>query len=176
MNGPLISHYELQAVPFFDLHTIRSILPLITIEFDATDPVNLSRSISSGKNELLFRLSHTLQRQRGYGKNGAYLGSRQGAFIRFAQSGKRLSFAFLAEKDPGERWIDKNRRQLMDFQSFHVVLHRPLKWLDQVILGGESPGRLAHVPFFKHGSRVETASPTVCRVFQVTIAVLSYTR
>src|SRR5690349_20362286 len=63
--GKLVDPLELQAVPYFDLMSIRRILPFVT----TTDPPSLAQDFASrlkGEQTMLIRYSRILQKQKGY--------------------------------------------------------------------------------------------------------------
>ena len=127
--GPLLSLYELQAIPTFDKKTIDALLPFITIpnrfQIGKLQPANLM---------LLVRAGQTLEEQKGYtepeisqGKpSQRYLGGKQHLFTRFrANTTKNFSVGFTAEKDAGETGVD--------FLSFHGQLQNRGKWRNVVV-------------------------------------------
>jgi hypothetical protein len=137
-HGPLLTIYELQAVPGFDLLTIYKILPFVRVA-DAglqTDrrPL-LERIIGEDNNALLLRYGRVLQEQVGYtppdtlagGRlSNRYLGSPYRLFARYRISHPRdFSLGITAEKDPGEpiAWDPATRRYGMDFYSAHFQLY-----------------------------------------------------
>ena len=104
--GDLISVYELQAVPHFDVELIRSILPFITIDGQSTSRF-ISR-ITSGTHHVAFRWRTTFQSSRAYHSPDStkpYAGDRSGVFFRYRYSSRSLDAAFVVEKDPGERLL-----------------------------------------------------------------------
>ncbi|MDZ4806796.1 MAG: helix-hairpin-helix domain-containing protein, partial [Bacteroidota bacterium] len=91
--GKLLSIYELQAVPAWDVNTIRKLLPFIT----AATPLSLSeeagRRFSDGEHSLLLRVSQVLEKADGFNKatgGTKYLGSPQRFFFRYRYTYKNL--------------------------------------------------------------------------------------
>lgn len=136
LNGPLLSIYELQAIPGFDPVTIQNLLPFVTIKdrqalFDKT---LFQRIFSERNNFLLIRLEQTLEQKKGFlppdtTSTGAltsrYLGSPRKIYARFrVNHSKDFSIGFTMEKDAGEQFIfDKQTsRWGMDYYSFHLHL------------------------------------------------------
>src|SRR5688572_797568 len=67
-NGKLLSIYELQAVPLFDLETILKVAPLVKVKDPAStlDAAFWHRIRKEGDNYFLMRLERTLQSRMGY--------------------------------------------------------------------------------------------------------------
>ncbi len=142
LHGPLVSIYELQAVPGWDLATIRLIEPLVRVTEISHyhDPRNrLEKIRQDGGIEIILRLKRRLELSRGYQLTGsqAYIGSPNYLLsrIRYRKKGD-LSFGITAEKDPGERLLwDPSKRQFgPDFISMHLLVENK-KILKRLILG-----------------------------------------
>ncbi len=132
-NGKLLSIYEIQAIPGWDLATIQRILPFVTV----TDPgirrnssTLLQRIKTSGKKMFLLRYERVLETRAGYlQKNDsvppAYAGSPDKLYSRFRLNRPHdFSFGFTMEKDQGETisWDPENRKYGADFISWHAML------------------------------------------------------
>ena len=117
--GPLSSLYELQAVPSWDLRTIRKILPYVKV----TDPMSAKELIKSsrqGDHEFVLRTS-------GNFLNGPesknYPGDAYKLFFRYRFSYKnRLQWGLTADKDAGERFFRGPQRLGFDFYSAHIFI------------------------------------------------------
>ncbi|HMN90827.1 MAG TPA: helix-hairpin-helix domain-containing protein [Saprospiraceae bacterium] len=139
--GELISIYELQAVPSFDLATIRRILPYVTVSGEVDDyRIPVLQMLSEGNNELYLRWSRILEQQRGYtpSPTGAsrYLGDPNQVYVRFRHSyGTRLSYGFTAEKDRGEEFFRGSNPQGFDFYSAHIFIRDYNKRIKALALG-----------------------------------------
>jgi hypothetical protein len=128
-NGQLISIYELQAIPGFDLNIIHKILPLVKVD-DPQSQIGkslLKRVKAEGNSYLVGRFEHTLEHSTGYepSENPAkqFHGSPDKMYLRFRSSrNKDYSIGFTAEKDPGEafQWNPKQRYYGADYLSFHA--------------------------------------------------------
>ena len=141
-NGPLVSIYELQAVPGWDLSTIRMTASLIGLpESDLHyDPRGLRERLrQDGGIELLLRMKRRLPLSSGFRKIGGstFTGSPiywLGKF-RYRQKGI-LDIGITAEKDPGERfrWNPGKRLYGPDHLSMFLKLENkgPIK---KLILG-----------------------------------------
>ncbi len=141
-NGSLVSIYELQAVPGWDLGTIRLIEPMVQVsEIGAYhDPRNRLEMIQQdGGVELIFRVKRRLELSRGYNRIGAqaFLGSPiyMLSRIRYRKKGD-LSFGITAEKDSGERflWNPSTRNYGPDHLSMHLLIENR-GFIKRLILG-----------------------------------------
>lgn len=126
--GPLSSLYELQAVPGWDIATIKKILPFITIEKMVALPAGLQQRLRSGDYTLLYRYSQVLEKAKGYrlpklGGTNFYMGERDRHFLRFNYHYKNLlSWGFVADKDAGESFFRNKKPKGFDFYSFHFYV------------------------------------------------------
>jgi hypothetical protein len=121
--GPLVSIYELQSVPLWDVATIKKVLPFITM----VEPLSLSKtlfsSLTNGQHSILLRTSRIIEKQKGYNKElpNHYAGSPDRLLLRYRYQYKnRLQFGITAEKDPGEAFFKGAQSKGFDFYSFHV--------------------------------------------------------
>ena len=140
--GPLISIYELQAVPGFEPAFIHLLLPFVTLKAELDDyQVSLRELLRGGSNELYIRWSYPLERARGYtqppGAGDRYLGDANQLYLRFRHTySNRFSWGFTAEKDRGEPFFSgENRRRGFDFWSGHLGLRDMNRWLRSLIVG-----------------------------------------
>ncbi|WP_082893562.1 ComEA family DNA-binding protein [Rufibacter ruber] len=132
-NGRLLSLYELQAVPGFDLLSIRRLLPFVSVQSlgQIGQRTWRERLKNSANHSLLLRYDRTLQEQRGYtppqGRSTTrYLGSPDKYLLRYRLSQPRdFSFGVTAEKDAGEQfaWNPGQRLYAFDFLSAHAQLY-----------------------------------------------------
>lgn len=128
--GPLLSLYELQAIPGFDLPTIRRLLPFVTVQ---TRQLSLRESLRNPtQNFLLLRAERLLEQQKGFSEidttsrsRSRYAGGPYQTYVRYryARIGA-YSFGFTAEKDAGEVLSWQPQRQVFggDFTSFHAQI------------------------------------------------------
>ena len=121
--GPLISIYELQAVPMWDIATIKKVLPFVSL----ADPMSLKRTAVTrflqGQHSILLRTSRVLEKQKGYNKDLAnhYAGSADRLLLRYRYQYKNLlQYGITAEKDPGEAFFSGAQARGFDFYSFHL--------------------------------------------------------
>ncbi|WP_205504104.1 ComEA family DNA-binding protein [Rufibacter psychrotolerans] len=132
-NGRLFSLYELQAIPGFDLISIRRLLPFVRVQAlgQAEQRTWKERLKNADTHTLLLRYDRTLQERRGYtppeGRSTTrYLGSPDKYLLRYRFSHPRdFSFGITAEKDAGESftWNPSQRRYGFDFLSAHAQLY-----------------------------------------------------
>jgi len=126
MNG-FLSPYELQVIPSLTLDDIRRIQPYFRIGGDLDDAqAPLGRMIKEGDRELYVRWNRNLESAEGYERGPDdgrqyYLGSPDRLYTRFrSRYGKKLSFGFTAEKDPGEAFFaENNSKRGFDYYSAH---------------------------------------------------------
>lgn len=126
--GKLISIYELQAVPAWDIITIKKLLPLITVTTNVRLTEQLSSRFKDGEHSLLFRLSQVLEKAKGFNNASTgtrYLGSPQRLFFRYRYSYKNLlQYGVVADKDAGEQFFKGAQRKGFDFYSFHLFARK----------------------------------------------------
>lgn len=130
--GPLISLYELQAIPEFDLKTIEQILPFLTLRAGASTQTQSFWKRISTEEQAYFMLRHrrTWETRKGYtstdtsstGKvSSRYLGDPNELYLRFrVQHARDFSLGFTLDKDPGEpfAWDTKTARYGFNFFLF----------------------------------------------------------
>jgi len=133
-NGPLADVLELQSIPGFDVKTIQSLLPFVTLtDRNDYEQVSFKKLIHAGENDLMMRLARTLQKQKGYADlpGNRYLGSPEKFQMRYRyQYGSILSAAFTLDKDAGEKFIGKP----FDFYSGNIALFK-LGKLKKLVIG-----------------------------------------
>jgi len=138
-RGELISIYELQAVPNFDMGTIRDLLPFVTVT-EAYDPRPLTqRILSEPNNYLLLRYYRNLETEEGYKRNDStgYLGDPNTVYGRFRVSHPEdFSINFTFEKDAGEQFaVNPSKKQYgFDFYSGHLFVQNQGK-LKSLVIG-----------------------------------------
>lgn len=143
--GKLISIYELQGLPYWDLTTIQLVLPFVKVD-DKLDQlhVGLKEAIKQGKFEAYLRFQTILEEKAGYedvpdsvleNSNSYYHGdaNRYYARLRFSYR-TNLSVGITAEKDPGEEFFKGNQSNGFDFYSAHAF-YKGGKYLKAVALG-----------------------------------------
>jgi len=138
-NGPLVSIYELQAVPGWDLATIRMTQPLLKISSNQANKDGRSlreQLVFDGGLEAFIRTRRRLQLSKGY-KNRQFLGGPLYWLggIRYRRKGT-IDLGLRIEKDAGESfiWSPKNGWYGTDHFSMFLMLENkgPFK---KIILG-----------------------------------------
>ncbi|MCU0446993.1 MAG: helix-hairpin-helix domain-containing protein [Microscillaceae bacterium] len=130
--GNLLTIYELQAVPEFDLPTIYKLLPFVEVRDSGinTGSQPLLKRIAQERDNhyLLLRYDQTLETRRGYTQQASpsqkYLGNPMRLYARYRVSHiQDFSLGFTLEKDAGEQlvWQPSTRRYGADFISFHAL-------------------------------------------------------
>lgn len=126
--GNLLNIYELQAVPSWDIGTIKTILPFVTVATPLSVKEEMGKRFSGGDHSLLLRVSQVLERSRGFDKSTSgtkYKGSPQRIFFRYRYTYKNLlQFGFTGDKDAGEEFFKGGQKQGFDFYSFHLFARK----------------------------------------------------
>ncbi|GAA4507896.1 helix-hairpin-helix domain-containing protein [Hymenobacter ginsengisoli] len=136
-NGLLLSVYELQAVPGWDVRTIARVAPFVTVATNTPNSVRgplWQRLKNEENNALLLRYRRVVQPQKGYSPVDTfqgrptlrYLGSPDAVALRYRVSHAHdFSLGFTAEKDAGEplAWRPGQNQLGPDFLSAHFVLY-----------------------------------------------------
>ena len=126
--GKFISIYELQAVPSWDIETIKKLLPFITL----AEPIKIADVFNTrfrnGENIFLLRLSQVLEESRGFDDAATgtkYLGSPQKFFFRYRYQYKNLlQYGIVGDKDAGEQFFKGAQNKGFDFYSFHLFARK----------------------------------------------------
>jgi hypothetical protein len=124
-NGSLLSVYELQAVPGFDLATINKIISFIKVD-NAQSGTLLKRILSEENNYLIVRYHQTLEAKEGFKTETPerkFKGDDGDLYMRFRISKPGdFSLGLTVEKDAGEQivWNTANKQYGFDFMSVHA--------------------------------------------------------
>jgi hypothetical protein len=126
--GKFISIYELQAVPGWDVPTIKKILRYVTISNAVTNTEEIKNRFANGDHQFLIRYSQNLESSKGFGRSATgtrYLGSKEGFFFRYRYQYKNLlQFGFVGDKDAGEQFFHGSQKYGFDFYSFHLFARK----------------------------------------------------
>jgi hypothetical protein len=185
--GPLISLYELQAVPGFDLKTIEQILPFLTIGNGTSIQTQSlwERIINEEQAYFLFRNRRTWETRKGFtpadtsatGKiSSRYLGDPNEFYLRFRiQHARDFSLGFTLDKDPGESftWDGKTARYGFNFFSFHFTKYYLGKW--KTIALGDFQAQFGQGLVFGAGYSLGKGAETVPTVRRSSVGILPYT-
>jgi hypothetical protein len=127
-NGPILSVYELQAIPGWTRQTFDNIVPFVRV-IEAQSRFNTSifqRMAEEKNNYLLLRVERGLEMKKGYSPQTdsaqRYAGSPDRYYIRYRVSRSNdFSFGFTLEKDPGEAmtWVPSKNQFGFDYFSIH---------------------------------------------------------
>lgn len=123
-HGTLLSINELQSIDGFDLETIRTLKPFVTVEEKADNRSLIQRIQEEENHFILLRLNRNLEREKGY-RTSQYAGDANSVYCRYRLSRSHdFSFGLTAEKDAGEsfRWSRQNKAHGFDFYSGHASL------------------------------------------------------
>jgi hypothetical protein len=124
LMGSFINIYELQAIPTWDLQSIKLLLPYVLVKDNSSVKEDLIKRSHGGDNELLVRYSQQIERSVGFEKpadsSSYYLGSPQKIFFRYKYTYKNLlQYGLLGDKDAGEQFFKGYQKYGFDFYSFH---------------------------------------------------------
>lgn len=137
--GKFVSIYEVQAIPGWDIMTIRKLLPFVTVRTPET-AASLMKRFKGGEQLLLARYVRVLEKSEGYLRDGSdgrshYPGNPDRYMLRYKYRFKnQLHFGFTAEKDPGEQFFAGHQKQGFDFYSAHFYA-KDLGLIKTVALG-----------------------------------------
>lgn len=137
-NGKLISIFELQAVPGFDLQLINRMLPYVKVDNDVKEEhFSAKQLFSKGSFVFVTRYKQIIEKSAGYTRSdgNGYLGKPFGLFARFRYTyGNKLSYGITAEKDAGEEFFKGSNKKGFDYYSGHLFV-RNFKKLKALALG-----------------------------------------
>ncbi len=122
--GALVSLYELQAVPGFDLPLIRTLLPYVRAGGGLEPAYQLKDYFRRGKHTVLVRYGRPLR--HGGEADEHYNGSADKLLVRYRyQFSPHLSWGVVMEKDAGEQFFRGAQRMGFDHYGAHLFLRRP---------------------------------------------------
>lgn len=184
--GPLLSLYELQAVPDFDFATIENLLPFVTLGDSGLRSKKFWERVKEEEQAyLLFRHQRTWESRRGFtpsdtSANGTissrYLGDPNNVYLRFRiQHARDFSMGITLDKDAGEQftWDVKTARYGFNFFSFHFTRYFVGKW--KTIALGDFQASFGQGLVFGAGYTLGKGAETVPTVRRSSIGILPYT-
>ena len=146
--GPFMDILELQAVPGFDLSTIKALRPFISTKGSTTTVrKRLADRLKAGKSVLFLKWRRVLEERKGFQDRldpnsgeqspAPFAGRPDYLYTRYRFSaGRGLSFGFTLENDPGEPFFEGiNRRTGFDYQSLFIYAEDLSDRLKAVALG-----------------------------------------
>ncbi|WP_018479383.1 hypothetical protein [Pontibacter roseus] len=184
-NGKLLSIYELQAIPDFDLLTIQKLVYFVRVDdagLNADQRPLWQRIVGEDNNALILRYERTLQERRGYTdidtssrSNTRYLGSPEKLYLRYRVSHTRdYSMGITAEKDAGEQftWDNETRRYGFDFYSAHLQLYNKGRF--KTIALGDYQLQFGQGLLLSSGYAVGKGSETITTVSRANLGIRPY--
>jgi hypothetical protein len=125
LMGPLLSVYELQAVPGWDIETIQRVLPFVRVGPAKSVAEDFSSRFRGGDHSLILRVGKVFEQSKGFTPDSAgatrYLGSPHRLFLRYKYVYKNnLQFGLVGDKDPGEQFFKGAQKNGFDFYSMHL--------------------------------------------------------
>jgi hypothetical protein len=121
--GNFISIYELQAIPVWDVETIKQLLPFITISQFVELHVLFRKRFQEGEQFILFRGTRTLENKRGFNRSlrSHFLGSKDQLLFRYRYQYKNLlQYGIVGDKDAGEQFFRGAQNKGFDHYSYHL--------------------------------------------------------
>jgi hypothetical protein len=121
--GSLLSIYELQAVPGWDVATIYRVLPFVIVAEKLVVKDAMLQRTRGGEHALLLRSSRIPEKQRGYNNTlpTHYLGAKNRLLFRYRYVYKNgLQFGVTGDKDAGEQFFKGAQSKGFDFYSAHL--------------------------------------------------------
>lgn len=137
--GRLVSIYEIQAIPGWDVLTIRKLLPFVTVATPETAS-SLAKRFKGGESILLARYTRILEKSEGFIRDGSdgrsyYPGNPDKYLLRYKYRFKNtLQYGLTAEKDAGEQFFRGHQKAGFDFYSAHFYA-RNIGVLKAIALG-----------------------------------------
>ncbi len=171
--GPLLSIYELQAIPNFDQETIRKLLPFVTLTSNKkhhSKPL-LNRIFQENNAYIMVRARRYLETRKGFTPpdtlgNGRltqrYLGDPNDLYVRFrSQHIKDFSVGFTLDKDAGEQfiWDTSTKRYGFTFLTYHFTLYPNNHW--KIFTIGDYKAQFGQGLVFGAGFSVGKGSETI---------------
>ncbi|QDH79514.1 helix-hairpin-helix domain-containing protein [Echinicola soli] len=185
--GQFLSIYELQAIPTFDLDTIRKLIPFVTLE-KTTEKYShkLPKRIISEKTAyLIYRHRIYLEKRKGFIppdtlKNGSLTSRYQGPpgtqYLRIrSQHSGDFSFGITMDRDAGESftWDPSSRRYGFNFLSYHFTLYDKGPW--KQITVGDYQAQYGQGLVFGAGFSVGKGAETITTTRRSSTGIKPYT-
>ncbi|PTT04266.1 hypothetical protein DBR11_00005 [Pedobacter sp. HMWF019] len=140
-NGKLLAIEELQVVDAFDLETISSLLPFVTLgEYPETEIPSFRDLRGRANQSLVFRYAQGLEKQKGYRDlpGSRYLGTPGKILIKYRYNySDRFSASLVFKKDAGEEFFSGNNKYNFDFSSFSLGFNH-LGRITKLVIGDYS--------------------------------------
>jgi hypothetical protein len=122
--GMMKDIYELQAIPGWDIITIRRLLPFVTIASLLHIKEEGKKRIRNGNHAWILRASQSITADDSLSA-AKFKGSLQRIFFRYRYNYKNLlQYGITAEKDAGEQFFRGAQKSGFDFYSFHLLVRK----------------------------------------------------
>lgn len=185
--GNLISIYELQAIPGFDLATIYKLLPFVSLADGShiTNKPLLERILSEREGYFILRQNQVWETRKGFTppdtlSNGRltsrYVGDPNNVYARFRiQHSRDFSLGFTIDKDAGEKfvWDPKTKRYGFNFLSYHFTLFNKGNW--KAITLGDFQVQFGQGLVYGAGFSVGKGAETITTIRRSSIGLRSFT-
>ena len=137
--GPFIDLMELQAVPGWDVETVRRAIPWLRLGAEPRLLPLLRERWEKGRHRILWRMSGRYEKPAGVASGGSpsegHPGGPAALLLRYRFHFRNLlQMGFALEKDAGERLFIRSPGGPFDFQSFHFSV-RELGKLQSLVVG-----------------------------------------
>ena len=139
--GAYLSIYELQAIPSWDMATIKNVTPFLRCEVAAADfNLDFKDALRNGTSTLFIKGKRVLEERKGFIKdndgNTPYLGDPNHLYVRYRyEFGQLFKMGVTMEKDPGEPFFSGGSKNGFDFYSFFIYARNINKTFNAVSLG-----------------------------------------
>lgn len=128
LTGKLLHLLELQAIPGWDLATIRQLLPYLKIGAIMSMAAETGQRFRQGEHQLLLRMGQLLEKGIEYKKRveeNGYQGSPLQLMFRYTYRFKNsLQYGITGDKDAGESFFKGRQKAGFDFYSVHLFARR----------------------------------------------------
>lgn len=136
--GALVDVMEMQAVPGFDVETIRRILPYVQVLVASQALPLLRERVRKGEHLVLLRSGASwdmMPRGSREGGDDAFTGNRASLLLRYTYRFRNLlQWGFTMEKDAGEKLFPNGWAKGMDFFTAHLAV-RQVGHIRALVLG-----------------------------------------
>ncbi|UCS95603.1 helix-hairpin-helix domain-containing protein [Echinicola marina] len=185
--GKILSIYELQSIPDFNVSIIKKLMPFISINPNTGQKVtNLPQRMFTEKTAyFIYRVKTNLETRKGFTPpdtlgNGRltsrYLGSPESQYLRFrTQHSKDFSFGFTLDKDAGEsfQWKPRTQQYGFNFFSYHLSLYNKGNW--KTITIGDYQAQFGQGLIFGAGFSVGKGAETITTTRRSSTGIKPYT-
>lgn len=139
--GNFLSLYEIQAIPSWDMGTIKNVSPFLRCEVAASDfNLDFRDALKNGTSTLFLKGKRILEQRKGFttdaNGNRPYLGDPNHLYVRYRyEFGQLFKAGITMEKDPGEQLFGGASKYGFDFYSFFLYARNINKTFSIVSVG-----------------------------------------